>query len=101
MLADFENEKQVRIEVVQLDQLFLKMQEAHDMYLNALDDDNEIELTHQWYDTRDNDVRPKQRIIDFLHEVKKLRSCLRDTSSVNLKHVATQRAIFSNHCLLK
>ena len=32
-LADFENEKQVRIEVVQLDQLFVKMQEAHDVYL--------------------------------------------------------------------
>ena len=29
LLADFENEKQVRIEVVQLDQLFAKMQEVH------------------------------------------------------------------------
>ena len=29
LLADFENEKQVRIEVVQLDQLFVKMQEVH------------------------------------------------------------------------
>ena len=37
LLADFENEKQVRIEVVQLDQLFVKMQEVHDMYLSALD----------------------------------------------------------------
>ena len=61
LLADFENEKQVHIEVVQLDQLFLKMQEAHDMYLNVLDDDNEIELTHQWYDTRDNDVSTKAK----------------------------------------
>ena len=61
MLADFENEKQVHIEVVQLDQLFLKMQEAHDMYLNVLDDDNETELTHQWYDTRDNDVSTKAK----------------------------------------
>ena len=31
LLADFENEKQVRIEVVLLDQLFVKMQEVHDM----------------------------------------------------------------------
>ena len=36
LLADFENEKQVRMEVVQLDQLFVKMQEAHDTYLKAL-----------------------------------------------------------------
>ena len=43
LLADFENEKQVRIEVVLLDQLFVKMQEVHDMYLSALDDESEIE----------------------------------------------------------
>ena len=42
LLADFENEKQVHIEVVQLDQLFIKMQEVHDMYLSALDDESEI-----------------------------------------------------------
>ena len=29
LLTDFENEKQVRIEVVQLDQQFVKMQEVH------------------------------------------------------------------------
>ena len=52
LLADFGNEKQVRIEVVLLDQLFVKMQEVHDMYLSALDD----ELARQWYDTRDKDV---------------------------------------------
>ena len=68
LLADFENEKQVRIEVVLLDQLFVKMQEVHDMYLSALDDESEIELAHQWYDTRDKDVfRSKQRISDYLH----------------------------------
>ena len=63
LLADFENEKQVRIEVVQLDYLFIKMQEVHDMYLSALDDESEIELARQWYDTGDKDVlRSKQRI---------------------------------------
>ena len=29
-------------EVVQFDKLFVEMQEAHDMYLRALDDDGEI-----------------------------------------------------------
>ena len=47
LLADFENEKQVGIEVVLLDQLFVKMQEVHAMYLSALDDESEIELAHQ------------------------------------------------------
>ena len=56
LLADFENDKQVRIEVVQLDQLFVKMQEVHDMYLSVLDDESEIELVRQWYDTRDKGV---------------------------------------------
>ena len=46
----------MRIEVFQLDQLFVKMQEVHDMYLSALDDESEIELARQWYDTRDKDV---------------------------------------------
>ena len=86
LLADFENEKQVRIEVVQLDELFVKMQEVHNMYLNALDDESEIELAHQWFDTRDKDVfQSKQRINDYLHEAKKLRSGLHDTSSVKSK----------------
>ena len=85
-LADFENEKQVRIEVVQLDQLFVKMQEVHDTYISALDDESEIELALQWYDTRDKDVfRSKQIINDYLHEAKKLRSGLHDASSVKSK----------------
>ena len=83
LLADFENEKQVRIEVVQLDQLLVKMQEVHDMYLTSLDDESEIELARQWYDTRDKDVlRSKQRINDYLHDAKKLCSGLHDTNSV-------------------
>ena len=62
LLADFENEKQVRIEAVRLDQMFMKMQEVHDIYLNALDDKSEIELARHWYDTQDEDVfRSKQK----------------------------------------
>ena len=86
LLADFENEKQVRIEAVRLDQLFAKMQEVHDMYLNALDNESEIELARHWYDTHDEDVfRSKQKINDYLHEAKKFRSGLHDTSSVKSK----------------
>ena len=97
LLADFENEKQVRIEVVLLDELFVKMQEVHDMYLSALDDESEIELARQWYDTRDKDVfRSKQRINDYLHEAKKLRSGLHDTSSVKSKSSRHSRGSHSS-----
>ena len=65
----------MRIEVVLLDQLFLKMQEVHDIYFSALDDESEIKLVRQWYDTSDKDVfRSKQTINDYLHEAKKLYS---------------------------
>ena len=53
LLADFENEKQVPTEVVQFHELFVKMQEAHHMYLRTLDDDGEIKLAQQWYNSRD------------------------------------------------
>ena len=40
-------------EVVKLDKLFVKIQEAHEMYLRPLDDDGEIQLAQQWYNGRD------------------------------------------------
>ena len=102
LLADFENEKKVRIEVVQLDQLFVKMQEVHDMYLSALDDESEIELARQWYDTRDKDVlRSKQRINDYLHDAKKLRSGLHDTNSVKSKSSRHSRGSHSSSSYTK
>ena len=55
LLTDFENDKLVRADVVLLDQLFVKAQEAHDAYLKALDDD-EIKLALVWFGTRDKDV---------------------------------------------
>ena len=59
------------------------MQEVHDMYLSALDDESEIELARQCYDTRYKDVLwSKQKISEYLHDVKKLRSGLYDTNSV-------------------
>ena len=80
LLRDFENEKQVRTEVVHLDQLFFKVQEAYDAYLKALDDDDEMKLALERFGTRDKDVlRIKQRIIDFLNDADKLRGGLCDT----------------------
>ena len=81
LLTDLENEKQVRTEVVHLDQLFVKVPEAHDAYLKASDDDDEIKFS-----TRDKDVlRVKQRITGFLNDADKLRGGLSDTHSVKCK----------------
>ena len=38
---------------MQFHELFVKMQEAHHRYLRALDDDGEIKLPQQWYNSRD------------------------------------------------
>ena len=41
LAVDSENEKQMPTEVVQFDELLVKMQEALDMYLSCPDDDGE------------------------------------------------------------
>ena len=41
LAADSENEKQMPTEVVQFDELLVKMQDAHDMYPSWPDDDGE------------------------------------------------------------
>ena len=95
LLADFKNESQVRLEVMQLDQLFVQMQNAHDVYTKALDDDDDddIKLSLDWYDDHDKDVfRFKQRVIEFLKEAKNLRGD-GDSHSVNSK--ASQHSRFS------
>ena len=97
LLTDFENEEQVRTEVVHLDQLFVKVQEAHDAYLKALDDDDEIKLALEWFGTRDKDVlQLKQRIIGFLDDADKLRGGLRDTHSVKSKSSRRSRHSLSS-----
>ena len=95
----------MRIEFVLLDQLFMKMQDVHDMYLSALDEGSKIELARQWYDARDKDVfRSKQRINDYLHEAENLRSGLHDTRFVKSKssrHSKGSHSSSSSVCLLR
>ena len=97
LLTDFENEKQVRTEVVHLDQLFVKVQEAHDAYLKALDDDDEIKLALERFDTRNKDMlQLKQRIIGFFNDADKLTGGLRDTHSVKSKSSRRSRRSLSS-----
>ena len=97
LLTDFENEKQVRTEVVHLDQLFVKVQEAHDAYLKALDDDDEIKLALERFDTRNKDMlQLKQRIIGSFNDADKLTGGLRDTHSVKSKSSRRSRRSLSS-----
>ena len=97
LLTDFENEKQVRTEVVHLDQLFFQVQEAHDAYLKALDDDDEIKLALEQFDTRNKDMlQLKQRIIGSFNDADKLTGGLRDTHSVKSKSSRRSRRSLSS-----
>ena len=97
LLTDFENEKQARTEVVHLDQLFFQVQEAHDVYLKALDDDDEIKLALERFDTRNKDMlQLKQRIIGSFNNADKLTGGLRDTHSVKSKSSRRSRRSLSS-----
>ena len=73
------------------------MQEAHDAYLKALDDDDEIKLALEWFGTRDKDVlQLKQRTIGFLDDADKPRGGLRDTHSVKSKSSRRSRHSLSS-----
>ena len=83
----------MRTKVVDLDQLFIKVQEAYDAYLKTLDDDDEIKSAFEWFGTRDKDMlRIKQRIIGFLNDAYKLR----DTHSVQSKSSRHSRRSLSS-----
>ena len=74
------------------------MQEAHDAYLKALDDDDdEIKLALEWFDTRDKDVlQLKQGIIGFRNDAERLYGGLRDTQSVKSKSFCHPRHYLSS-----
>ena len=56
----------------ELDELFIKLQEAHERHANALTDEHEIEEAREWFGTHDKDVFTlKQSVIEFLNQAKK------------------------------
>lgn len=71
LLSSFSNQKLVRIETRELDELFVLMQDVHKNYLKALDDEDEIQHAIEWYDLHDKEVFTfKQSIVDYLNEAK-------------------------------
>ena len=61
----------MRIEAKELDELFVQMQDIHEKYLKALDDEEETMHAVKWYDVHDKEVFTfKQNIVDYLNEAK-------------------------------
>ena len=62
----------MKVESKKLDELFIKLQEAHERYVNALTHEHEIEEAHEWFGIHDKDVFTlKQSVIEFLNQVKR------------------------------
>ena len=95
LLPSWKNVELVKVESHGLDELFSKLQEAHERYTNALTDEHEINEAHEWFGIHDKDVFIlKQSIIEFLNQAKKQHnddeiSSVRSRLSGRSKHSAT------------
>ena len=56
LLFSWKNVELVKVESQELDELFIKLQEAHERYANALTDEHEIEEAREWFSIHDEDV---------------------------------------------
>ena len=69
LLFSWKNVELVKVKSQKLDELFIKLQEAHERYVNALTDEYEIEEAHEWFGIHDKDVFTlKQSVIEFLNQ---------------------------------
>ena len=69
LLFSWKNVELVKVKSQKLDELFTKLQEAHERYVNALTDEYEIEEAHEWFGIHDKDVFTlKQSVIEFLNQ---------------------------------
>ena len=72
LLFSWKNVELVNVESQKLDELFIKLQEAHERYVNALTDKHEIEEAHEWFGIHDKDVFTlKKSVIEFLNQAKR------------------------------
>ena len=72
LLFSWKNAELVKVESQKLDELFIKLQEAHERYVNALTDEHEIEEAHEWFGIHDKDVFTlKQSVIEVLNQAKR------------------------------
>ena len=56
LLFSWKNVELVKVKSQKLDELFIKLQEAHERYVNALTDEYEIEEAREWFGIHDKDV---------------------------------------------
>ena len=96
LLSSYSNQKLVRIEAKELDELFVLMQDIHEKYLKALDDEEEIKHAVKWYDVHDKEVFTfKQNIVDYLNEAKICQGEEFDRSSMKSKRSYSKRSFAS------
>lgn len=71
LLFSWKNVELVRVESQKLYELFIKLQEALERYVNALTNEHEIEEAHEWLVIHDKGVFTlKQSVIEFLNQAK-------------------------------
>ena len=75
LLADLNNYEFVSVEMEGLNNLLVKLQDAQDNYVDALEDEAVIVNANSWYDAHDEDVfKFKQSVIEYLSKAKRHQS---------------------------
>ena len=75
LLADLNNYESVSVEMKGLNNLLVKLQDAQDNYVDALEDETVIVDANSWYDAHDEDVfKFKQSVIEYLSKAKRHQS---------------------------
>lgn len=71
LLSSVNNEEIVRVNVLQLNRLFMNMQSAHQLYINQPENERDIASGQNWYDIQDKRVFEfKKQITEFLNNTK-------------------------------
>ena len=94
LLADLNNYEFVSVEMEGLNNLLVKLQDAQDNYVDALEDETVIVNANSWYDAHDGDVfKFKQSVIEYLSKAKRHQS--NEVNSVI--SIGSHRTRKSNH----
>ena len=101
LLFSWKNVELVKVESQKLDELFIKLQEAHQRYVNALTDGHEIEDAYEWFGIHDKDVfTSKQSVIEFLNQAN--RQCnAEEISSVRSRLSSRSKRSATSSCSSK
>ena len=75
LLVDLNNYEFVSVEMEGLNNLLVKLQDAQDNYVDALENETDIVNANSWYDGHDGDIfKFKQSVIEYLSKAKRHQS---------------------------